>query len=204
MKKILILTLAALFVFNGCSNKGETKEEIIEEVKKEVLKEITKEATEEKTEYFDFTVTDIVSEIQKSSIVLTPISVVDSKETGEKIATYTSQKDTFTTDENVDYPLMHYSIAYDDTTGKVSDISFFLDTNSENGYKRFFVHIYNTVSSLEMLYTDFGEDWTELGEVENIGSTQYFTYQGKHFGLLAFQTENYCNASFTPNQTKGE
>ena len=186
MRKILILTLAALFVFTGCSNKGEATEEN------------TKTAIKETKEYFNFTVTDIVSEIQKSNIVLTPITIVDDEETGEKIATYTSQKDTYTTDENIDYPLMNYLITYDDTTGKVSDVSFFLDTNSENGYKRFFNHIYNTVSSLEMLYTDMGEDWAALGEVENINLDKDFSYQGKHFYLYAFQSGKYCNAGFSP------
>ncbi len=199
-KLILIISLGLLVASIVVFMLGKIVNAKITEAPKAETAEVSE------TEYFDFDATTLVSEIEKSNVDLTAVSIVDNEETGEKTATYTSQKDTYTTDENVDYPPMHYLVTYDGTTEKVSFIYFFIDINSENAYKRFFSHIYNTVLSIESFSMDYGEDWAELGEIENklTNGDQNFTYRGDEFFLYASKNDKHLSVSFTPNQTKGE
>lgn len=183
MKKRLIATLLFLaVVLTGCSTKGEDKTE------------------DAKTNCFDFTATEIVNSLEEWLIEFTPIAVVDNEENSEKIVTYTSQNDVFTTDTEAEYDLMHYHFTCDDITNKVSRISFYIDRDSSVATKRYLYHIYSIASCIDpSTNTDDITNTIESGFKEY----DFAIYEGESFELNASRSDNYFNVSFTPH-TKGE
>ena len=96
-KRVIISLLAAVLLLTGCNTKGEI-------VKKE----------EEKL-YFDFSHTEIVSNLEEYLIDFTARGIVDGEVKAEKIATYTSITDVFNADKNDVDAMIHYHFTYDDT-----------------------------------------------------------------------------------------
>lgn len=180
MKKFLILTLAALFVFTGCSSKGEATEETL---------------------YFDFDESTFISAMEIFDIDFTLVDI-DADEEKEEDTTYVSINDIYTTEENVYYPPMTYKISNDKTTEKVSYISLIIDSNSESAYERFLYHICSVALNIDVY-----EDMKELADTIAEGivnSDEHITYQGDKFTLYVFKTYDSFNAIFAPNQIKGE
>lgn len=184
MKKILILTLAALFVFTGCSSKGEEKE------------------------YFDFTVTELVDELEYDNLIdLTQIAVVDGEEKNEKIATYTATTEILDilnevynddVDSKETIPVIHLLITYDNETNKVSYISFFNDSQQFRAKEHFNYHILCLASCID---PDIDTD-VVLDEIENnkmiIGESEASSYYTEKFTLNTHYNDSYYDANFTP------
>lgn len=188
MKKILILTLAALFVFSGCTNKGEATE-------------TTTTATEEKTEYFDFTVTEFVDTLADEYFThLTFIATVPTDD-GRKINTYTngSPSDSIA-------PMVHYQITYDEKTEKVDYINFFTDRDFETVLPdlvltHYFIHTGAVSSVIEPnIDVDLLLDEIAKGFKEN--DPAFAIYKGEKFELTATYNDKYCDASFRPVENK--
>ena len=123
-KRFIIILLTSIVLLTGCDTKGE----------------LTKE-------YFDFTPAEIIDELECCMIDFTAFDVIDNEEKAEKIATYGSITDVFNTDESDTNAMIHYQFNYDDTTYKVSYISFFMDRNASEAAKRYLYHIYSHISS---------------------------------------------------------
>jgi hypothetical protein len=178
MKKRFIATiLIAAVSLTGCATKGEDKTE------------------EVKTECFNFTSTEIVSNLEELLIEFTPITVVDNEEKREKIATYASQDDVFTTDNETEYGMIHYQFTYDDLTDKVSTISFHIDRNSPAAARRYLYHIYSIASCIDPNAND-----DDISNAIESGFKEYdfAIYEGENFKLNAFRSDNYFDASFRP------
>lgn len=183
MKKrfIISLLLAAIFI-TGCNTKGEIAKK------------------EEEKLYFDFSHTEIVSNLEDSLIDFTPVSVFDNEDKTEKIATYTSITDVFNTDKSNIDAMIHYQFNYDDETDKVSYIHFFMDRNETKAAERYLYHIYSIAECIEPnVNTD---DITATME-KGFNEYDFAIYKGKNFELNVSRSEEYFNASFTPTK-KGE
>lgn len=187
MKRILILTLAALFVFNGCGNNGEATQET------------TKTVAEEKTEYFDFTVTEFVDTLADEYFThLTFIATVPTDD-GKKINTYTNGSPSSTT-----APMVHYSITYDEKTEKVENVSFFLDKNFETDIPDlvltyYFIHV-GVVSSViepdidtQVLFDEINKGFND----KELNLNAALCDRNK-FQLYASNGGSYVDAMFTP------
>lgn len=185
-KRVIISLLATVLLFTGCNTKGEI-------VKKK----------EEKL-YFDFSHTEIVRHLEdKCFMKFTPIAVIDSKTEGEKIATYTVETILYGT-ENVD-ELVHYQFYYNDTTKKVSYISFFLNRDALLAGNRYPHHIYSIVE-----YINPDDENVKTGTLtpliqEEFDKYDFAIYEGGNFELHASRSDDYFDASFRPiKDTKGE
>lgn len=183
-KRVIISLLAAVLLLTGCNTKGEI-------VKKE----------EEKL-YFDFSHTEIVSNLEEYLIDFTARGIVDGEVKAEKIATYTSITDVFNADKNDVDAMIHYLFTYDDTTKKVSYISFFMDRNATKAAERYLYHI---TAIAECIEPNINSD--DIFKVIENGFNEYdfAIYEGKTFELNVSRSEEFFNASFTPiKNTKGE
>ena len=177
MKKGFIITmLASAILLTGCSTKGEIVEK----------------------EYFDFTPTEIVSELEDCLIDFTPMAVVDNKEKAEKIATCSSITDVFNTNKDDIDAMIHYQFNYDDETHKVSYISFFLDRNSAKAAERYLYHL-DTIATIidPNVNTDDIFDAIEKG----FNEFDFAIYEGENFELYATRSGEYFNVSFRPIET---
>lgn len=183
MKKGLIITMLLISVIlTGCSTKGEI------------------ETKEEEKLSFDFSHTEIVSNLEEWLIDFALIGVYDGKEKPEKIATYTSITDVFNTDKSNIDAMIHYQFTYDDTTDKVSYIHFFMDRNETKAAERYLYHIYSIAEYIEpSVNTDDISATMEKG----FNEYDFAIYKGKNFELNVSRSEEYFSASFTPIK-KGE
>lgn len=174
MKKSFIITmLVVALVLTGCSTKGEVA-----------------------TECFDFTPVEIVDGLEDCLIDFIAFEVVDNEEKAEKIATYGSITDVFNADkDNID-AMIHYQFNYDDTTHKVSHISFFMDRNSIDAGKRYLYHIYSIASYIDP-NTNTDDISTEI--TNGFDKLDFAIYEGENFVLNAGRNDEYFNVSFTPN-----
>jgi hypothetical protein len=178
MKKRVIITMLLLsVVLTGCSTKGEIEKE-----------------------YFDFTPSEIVSELEECSIDFTAFNDIDGNEKGEKIASYSSKTNIFTTNENNIDETIHYQFIYDDITEKVSHISFFTNRKLTLAAERYLYHIFSIIECIEPnVNTDEISSVIEKGFNEH----DFAIYTGEKFKLHVSRSEEYFNASFTPIK-KGE
>lgn len=184
-KSFIIMLLVSAIVFTGCGAKNEEAKE------------------ETKTEYFDFTATEIVNKVSTDWLIdFTPITVVDNEEKIEKIATFNSITDVFNTDKDDIDAMIHYQFHYDDTTHKVSYISFFMDRNSTKAAERYLYHIDAIALSIDPnANTDNIFDAIEKG----FNDYDFAIYKGENFELYASRSDEYFNVSFTPiANTKGD
>lgn len=174
MKKgLIIIMLLVAVVFTGCSTKGEFAKE-----------------------YFDFTPVEIVDGLEDCLIDFTPMGVVDNEEKAEKIATYGSIADVFNADkDNID-AMIHYQFNYDDTTHKVSHISFFLDRNSNAAAERYLYHIYSIANFID---PNTNTDDITAAITNGFDELDFAIYEGENFVLNAGRSDEYFNAFFTPN-----
>ena len=174
MKKGFFITLlASIVLLTGCG----TKEEIVEK------------------EYFDFTPTEIVSELEDCLIDFTPMGVVDNEEKAEKIATYSSQTDVFNTNKDDIDAMIHYQFNYDDTTHKVSHISFFMDRNSTKAAERYLYHIYSIASCID---PTADTDEISAAITKGFNELDFAIYKGKCFELGVGRNDEFFTVSFTP------
>lgn len=178
MKKRFIIALLVAVVLTGCSvNEGAKIEEV-------------------KTVYFDFSPTEITDELKTNSLIdFTLIDVIDNEEKTEKIATYSSLTDVFNTDKSDINAMIHYRFNYDDTTHKVSYISFFMDRNANEAAERYLYHIYSIVSCID---PNISSD--EITETIIKGFTDYdfALYEGENFKLNASRSDKYFDVNFKP------
>lgn len=175
MKKVLLVALlVASVLLSGCSTKVEPEQE-------------------SETAYFNFTASELICNLEEWMIDFLPMGVFDSEDGTEKISAYTSSNDVFTTEEK-DYANIHYSIVYDDTTNKVSSISFFLDRNSVSAAERLFYHlvcIAKTIDENEELDNITAEIINDDKELEGI-------YEGERLKVCAINTDGYYDIYITP------
>lgn len=186
MKKGFIITmLLVALVLTGCNTNEGAKTEKAE------------------TKYFDFSPADITDELKTNSLIdFTPMSVVDNEEKAEKIATFSSITDVFNTNKDDIDAMIHYQFNYDDTTYKVSRISFFMDRNSTKAATRYLYHIDAIVLSI-----DPNANTDDIFEEIEKGFNDYgfAIYEGENFELNASRSDKYFNVSFTPiENTKGD
>lgn len=180
MKKGLIITMLLLSVIlTGCSTKGEVEKEC-----------------------FNFTPVEIVSELEECLIDFTARGIVDGNENGEKIATYNSITDVFNTDKNNIDAMIHYLFTYDDITGKVLSISFFMDRNATDAAERYLYHIDTLAECIE---PNINTDDIFTAIEKGFNEYDFAIYEGVNFTLNASRSDEYFNASFTPiKDAKGE
>lgn len=176
MKKVLsVALLVASVLLSGCSTKVEP------------------EQNNEK-EYFDFSTSEFIGNLDEWVIGLTPMGGFDSEDGTEKIASYTSSNDAFTTDIENDYSFIHYSIVSDAATNKVSSISFFLDRKSVNADVSLFYHlsciaeIIDENEELDNIAEDIVNDDRELEGI----------YEGERLKVFAFNSDEYYTIYITP------
>ena len=182
MKKILILTLAALFVFTGCSSKGE--------------------ATEEK-EYFDFTVTEFVDTLKDEYTIWLDLYSNFSYEDGTSIARYTYE----TTNDDID-TAVQYVLSYDSVNKKVSQISVDVDKNfmldvEGAAFTRFLVHTGVVSSFIDPdTNTEVLNDTIATGILES--ELQAGIYEGANFSVVTTDMElsESFSAVFLPSEEK--
>lgn len=181
MKKGFIITLLlTAIVLTGCSSKGEIKTE------------------EAKTEYFDFSPTEIVNSLEELEIDFIPMGVIDSEEKTEKIATYSSVTDVFNHNKDDIDAIIHYIITYDDTTNKVSKISFFFNRHSTLARWRYLLHLKSIAE-----YINPNTNWDDISNAieKGFNENDYAIYRGENFELYATLSDAYLNASFQPTET---
>lgn len=185
MKKGFIITmLLAAIVLTGCSSNEGGKIE------------------EAETKYFDFTPREIINELEECLIDFTPMGVVDNEEKAEQIATYSSITDVFNFDKDDIDAMIHYMFTCDDTTHKVSHISFFMDRNSTKAAERYLYHIFSIAQSID---PNANTDEISTAIENGFNDYDFAIYEGKNFKLHASRSGEYFNASFTPiENTKGD
>lgn len=185
MKKGLIITMLLISVLlMGCNTKGEIAKK------------------EEEKLYFNFSHTEIVSNLEEYLIDFSNLGVADGEVKAEKIATYTSITDVFNTDKNNIDAMIHYIFAYDDATNKVSYISFFMDRNEIKAAERYLYHI---AALAEYIEPNINTDDIFTAIEKGFNKYDSAIYESKGFALNVSRSEEYFNASFTPiKNAKGE
>lgn len=178
MKKgFIIMLLVSAVVLTGCGAKNEGA----------------------KTECFDFTETEIVSELESCLIDFVQMAVVDDKD--KNIVSYISTDDVFTTDNEEVYASMHYSIVCNKTTDEVQSISYFIDKNSTKAAERFFYHLFSIASSID----PNADSDTMADAIESDNGDVDGLYFGNNFTVSAYCIGDDYHAYFTPTKdTKGE
>lgn len=146
-----------------------------------------------KTECFDFTNTEFITLLnEKYDIGLNSVTVIDSKEKGSKIATYTCDAG-----NDID-EMVHYSVQYDEITDNVSYISFFFDKNIddvEEALTLYYTHIGAIAKTIEPT-VDIGAIYDEI--INGFKGDNFAIYEGVNFGLNAMCDDEYYHASFAP------
>lgn len=173
-KRFIIMLLSSVILFTGCGSKVEKEET--------------------KTEYFNFTPTELITELEECLIDVTPMGDFETEDKTARVAAYASTTDVFQTDsENVSSQI-HYQITYDDITDKASYISFFLSKDATKAHERYLYHIFSIASFIDgNINTDNLSDAISAGLSEN----DFAIFTGEKFKLHVTSSEEYLDASFT-------
>lgn len=155
--------------------------------------------SEKKDVYFDFTTTEIIEDLKICSIGVKPITVVDADT--HNIKTYTSKDDIYTTDNEGNFALMHYSICCNKETDKVQSVSYFIDKNSVRATERFFYHLFSVVNSIDPTVNTKDLTKAIISDSTEIDGA----YIGNRFMVNVYCLGNDYHAYIMPNEnTKGD
>lgn len=180
MKKRFIATiLIAAVSLTGCATKGE------------------KEA-----KYFDFTASEFVEAMSDNFLLsLDYFTTIEDEENSSEMSTYL-----WHADDNIDNSF-HYQIEYNDTTEKVSHISFFFDKSFkgdlEDARIYYLLHI-GAIAEIIEPGIDTEVIFDAISNVNGINEDAdgMATYKGKDFSLLAYCLDTSFNASFGPAESE--
>lgn len=152
---------------------------------------ITGCATKKNAERFGITATELVETMSDEFLLnLEHSDTIDDTENDTKISVYS-----WRTYENQDKPF-YYQISYDDTSEKVSHISFFFNKSIEDARIYYLLHI-GAIAEILQPGIDTEAVFDAISNVnDNADVTEM--YEGENFNLFASCGDVYFNASFSP------
>lgn len=155
---------------------------------------------EEQPTYFEFTVTEFVDTLGDEYFThLTYIATVPLDD-GSIVNTYTHGSPS-----DSSAPMVHYQITYDETTEKVSHVSFFLDKNfktdiSNLALTHYFIHVGIVSSVIEPdIDAEALMDEIAKGFTENELNVKMAFCDREKFTIIALENDSYYDASFAPS-----